>query len=61
MKSFCPFISNETIKREPSPWNCKDCCFYVFEHASRKNYCAILLAAERASNIAEVVIKSKTV
>lgn len=54
---FCPFISTPTEKKSPSQYNCKDCCFYVYEHCSKSTYCAINLAAERSSNLAEHLIK----
>ena len=47
---FCPFISTPAQKVEPSPFNCRDCYFYVGEPMSAATYCAILLAAERSSN-----------
>lgn len=54
---FCPFISSETVKKTPSPSNCQDCYFYVLEKNTNTRYCAILLAAERASNAAEILTK----
>ena len=54
---FCPFISTENNKKNPSPQNCKDCYFYVLEKQTQGYYCAILLAAERASNTFEMLNK----
>lgn len=54
---FCPFISTETNKKSPSPINCKDCYFYVFEKQTEAYCCAIRLSAERAVNISEMLTK----
>lgn len=51
--SVCPFIH-----KEPSAVNCANCCFYVYENLTNKTYCAILLSAERSSNIANMLTKN---
>ena len=56
---FCPLISTQEHKKEPSPSNCKDCYFYLYEPQSKSAYCAILLAAERSSNAAEILTKEQ--
>ena len=52
---FCPFISTSEKKLPPSGTNCANCCFYLYEYQSGAKCCAILLAAERASNAAEIL------
>lgn len=55
--SFCPFISTPDKKLSPSHYNCSNCCFYVGEFSTSSTYCAILLSAERTSNIVEILTK----
>lgn len=52
--SVCPFIN-----KSPSAVNCANCCFYLYEHLTNCNYCAILLAAERSVNAVEILTKNQ--
>lgn len=51
--SVCPFIN-----KTPSDTNCTNCYFYVCENLTKKKYCAILLTAERSSNITDILTKN---
>ena len=49
----CPFT-----QKCPSALNCKDCYFHVTEPQTFATYCAITLAAERASNNSAILTKA---
>ena len=54
---FCPIMSTPTHKHIPSHATCRDCYFYLVEQQTSSTYCAIRLAAERASDLTKLLLK----